>query len=266
MASPRRAFLAGLAATATVSSACGSDPSTSSTTSNTVSSTTTPTRSTPTGTLSKRPIPAGPASSAPASDLLHGPRDKRLVALTFHGAGDPSLARQVLAEAERARAHLTVLAVGTWLAQTPSLAKAITGGGHELGNHTWTHQPMRRLDAGQARDEIARAADLLDRLTGSRGTWFRPSGTPRSTGTIRAAALRSGYRRCLSYDVDPLDYTDPGPAAIVRTATAQVRPGSIVSLHLGHAGTVAALPKIFAALADKGLTAVTVSRLVEGKA
>ncbi|MDQ5841197.1 MAG: hypothetical protein M3537_08670 [Chloroflexota bacterium] len=42
----------------------------------------------------------------------------------------------------------------------------------------------------------------------------------------------------------------------------QVWPGSIVSLHLGHAGTVRALPQILTGLAAKGLVPVTLSRLL----
>ncbi|MFZ5851927.1 MAG: polysaccharide deacetylase family protein, partial [Actinomycetota bacterium] len=40
--------------------------------------------------------------------------------------------------------------------------------------------------------------------------------------------------------------------------------GSIVSLHLGHPGTVAALPAILDDLRGKGLAAVTVSQLLDG--
>jgi len=185
-----------------------------------------------------------------------------LVALTFHGAGDPTLCRRVLAEAAAAHAHLTVLAVGTWLRQNPTLAAAIVDGGHDLGNHTWSHLPMRHLGPLQAYQEVRRGADLLVRLTGTRGQWFRPSGTPRSTATIREAARNSGYPRCLAYDVDPLDYTDPGAEAVTARVLEAVRPGSIVSLHLGHPGTVAALPHVLDRLARRGLRAVTVSTLL----
>ena len=98
--------------------------------------------------------------------------------------------------------------------------------------------------------------------TRTEGRWFRPSGTAHSTATIRAAALAAGYGACLSFDVDPLDYTDPGAASIVRNFTADVRPGSIVSLHLGHQGTLAAIPAILSHLQQQGLAAVTVSHLL----
>lgn len=121
---------------------------------------------------------------------------------------------------------------------------------------------MPALSARAAQDEIRRGADALRRATGSPGWWFRPSGTPHSTATIRAAASRSGYPRCVSYDVDPQDYLDPGAAQVASRTLAQVRPGSIVSLHLGHAGTVRALPQILTGLAAKGLVPVTLSRLL----
>src|SRR5438309_470416 len=81
-------------------------------------------------------------------------------------------------------------------------------------------------------------AQLLKRLTGSIGTWFRPSQTQHATALIQAQATRVGYPTCLSYDLDSLDYTDPAPAAVVSTVAKSVQNGSIVSLHFGHATTV----------------------------
>jgi peptidoglycan/xylan/chitin deacetylase (PgdA/CDA1 family) len=197
-----------------------------------------------------------------SGDLLHGPRTVAAVALTFHGAGPAASTRRALTELAAASARVTVFAVGSWLEQEPSLARAILDGGHELGNHTYRHLPMRTLRPGQAVSEIARAALVLTRLVGDRGAWFRPSGTPFSTPTIRAAARRCGYPVCVSYDVDSLDWTDPGSAAIVRRVLAQARPGSIVSLHLGHPGTLDALPVILSGLAGRQVRPVTVTELV----
>jgi peptidoglycan/xylan/chitin deacetylase (PgdA/CDA1 family) len=206
--------------------------------------------------------PAIARSAGP--DIVHGPRTRREVALTFHGAGDRSLTEQILRDCADHDARITVFAVGQWLAGTPSLGPQILADGHELGNHTWSHQQMPALSAQAAQDEIRRGADALRNATGSSGWWFRPSGTPLSTATIRAAASRSGYQRCVSYDVDPQDYRDPGAAKVVTRTLEQVRPGSIVSLHLGHVGTVQALPRILDGLAAQGLVPVTLSRLLRG--
>ena len=208
---------------------------------------------------------AGPStgpSPAGGPDVTRATTGRPEVALTFHGAGDPAILRRMLPEFAAAGAHVTVLAVGTWLAADPQIARLVLDGGHELGNHTWSHRTMPTLPAAAVRTEIDRAAAELRRLTGSPGRWFRPSGTPHSTPAIRAAAAAAGYGACLLYDVDPLDYADPGPDAIVRALRTRAGAGSIVSLHLGHAGTLAAMPRILSDLAGRGLAAVTASRLL----
>lgn len=264
-ASSRRAFLVSLGAVAAGTTGCSAGRTEGSAASSPKAppSTARPTSGSPSPTATR---PGAQDPTASGADLVHGPRDVPAVALTFHGAGDPSLTRGALAALAAADAKVTVMAVGTWLQQNPSLARAVLDAGHELGNHTWSHQAMRRLGPVACRTEIARAKALITELAGTPVRWFRPSGTPTSTATIRAAALTSGYDRCLSYDVDPLDYTDPGAAAVTRGVLSAVRPGSIVSLHLGHAGTVAALPDVLAGLADRGLRAVTTSSLVQGRA
>ncbi len=205
---------------------------------------------------------AARAVSGPSREVAFGSRDRREVALTFHGAGDPALAVGVLSALAAARAHVTVLAVGTWLDQHSELARRIVGAGHELGNHTWTHPVLANLGEPAAKVQIERCRDLLLRLTGTPGAHFRQSGGAHSTPLIRRLAGTAGYPVCLSYDVDSLDYTDPGPTAVRRKVAAEVRPGSIVSLHLGHAGTLRALPGVLADLDAKGLRPVTATTLL----
>lgn len=183
------------------------------------------------------------------------------VALTFHGDGPANLATALLSEAERAGARLTVLAVGRWLGEYPQLAKRVLDGGHELGNHTEHHIDIDALAAAGAYAEVEQCAARLQRLTGSIGRWFRPSQAQHATATVRAAALRAGYPTVLSYDLDSLDYTDPGPDAVVHNVLSAVRAGDVVSMHLGHSGTITALPAILDGLRARGLQAVTASTL-----
>jgi peptidoglycan/xylan/chitin deacetylase (PgdA/CDA1 family) len=191
-----------------------------------------------------------------------GPRNRSNVALTFHGQGDPVLVQQLLAELESSGARVTVLAVGAWLSAQPAMARRILDGGHELGNHTQNHLAIAQMPASQAYAEIDACAQTLKQLTGSIGTWFRPSQTQHATDTIESQAALVGYPTCLSYDVDSLDYTDPGPDAVVQTTLESVGNGSIVSLHFGHMGTVTAMPALLDGLRQKGLRPVTMTELM----
>lgn len=215
--------------------------------------------------------PARPARAAAASprrfagqpvEIAHGPRDRPRVALTFHGNGDPAIARAVLAEAERAGARVTVLAIGDWLDAHPDMARRVLDGGHELGNHTERHLGINTLPEVEAYAEITACAQRLKRLTGSIGTWFRPSQTQYATPLVQKLAQRAGYPHVLSYDVDSLDFTSPGAAAVIRNVTGTIHGGSVVSLHFGYADTVDAMPPLLEELARRTLRAVTTTELL----
>jgi peptidoglycan/xylan/chitin deacetylase (PgdA/CDA1 family) len=174
--------------------------------------------------------------------------------LTFHGSGDPALTTQMLDLAAKHAAPITVFAVGTWLEQHPGIAGQILLGGHELANHTYTHPALGSLGQAAVAGEISRCRDVLLRQTRTNGHWFRPSGVESApSALILAEAGKAGYATSVGFDVDPLDYTDPGPDAIVARVSARVQGGSIVSLHLGHAGTVAAFERILSLLQSRGL-------------
>jgi hypothetical protein len=81
----------------------------------------------------------------------------------------------------------------------------------------------------------------LTPATGSGGRYVRPLGMTRPTPLVLAEAGAAGYRLVVAFDVDPRDDTDPGADAVTARVTAGLGPGSIVSLHTSHAGTIAAL-------------------------
>ena len=201
------------------------------------------------------------AASA-GKDISHGSRTNPQVALTFHGAGEISLARELLALSKKTHTPITVMAVGAWLNAHPTIGHEILDGGHELGNHTLNHKTMTTLSLHQASAEVSKGRAALIKSVGSAGKLFRPSGTPKSNAIIRKAAGAAGYAHCITFDVDTLDYQDPSPAAIIENCLRSVRNGSIISLHFGHPHTVKAFPSLIQALHDRKLTPVTISKLL----
>ncbi|WNF29703.1 polysaccharide deacetylase family protein [Streptomyces sp. C11-1] len=220
------------------------------------------------GPASSPPYEPSPAPAAPRRfpglpvQIVHGPRNRPRVALTFDGRGDPELARTALARIERAGARVTVLAVGSWLAEHPGMARRILDGGHEIGNHTEHHLDLAALDERAAYEEITTCARRLRRLTGSIGTWFRPSPTPYASPRVQRLAQRAGYPHVLACDVESLDHAATGVAAVTRKVAGELRNGSVVGMSLGRPVTVAALPLLLAEIGRRGLHAVTATELV----
>ncbi|MFI1931950.1 polysaccharide deacetylase family protein [Streptomyces sp. NPDC020330] len=224
----------------------------------------------PTATAAVTPSPASSRAAAPAPRafpglpfrIAHGPRDRPRVALTFDGRGDPDLARAALARCEQAGAHVTVLAVGAWLADHPGLARRILDGGHEIGNHTEHHLDLASLDERAAYEEIAACARRLRRLTGSIGAWFRPSPTAYASPLLQRLAQRAGYPHVLGCDVESLDHAATRVATVTRKVAGELRNGSVVELSLGRPVTVDALPLLLAEIGRRGLRAVTATELL----
>jgi peptidoglycan/xylan/chitin deacetylase (PgdA/CDA1 family) len=253
----RRSFLAAAAlAVGALAAACGDDGGgTSAATTATGAPATT--------------APATPAPSTaprPAQFVVSGPKDHDRVALTFHTNGDLGLVDRLLDVFASKKVHVTAFIVGDWLEANPDMAARIADGGHEFANHTYTHPTFQDLSPAGMLDEIVRCRDVLARLTGGPGTFFRPSGTDDGTTSpgqqVLDVSAQAGYGTVLGFDVDPLDYDDPGADAVVQRTLATVAAGSIVSLHFGHAGTVDAMPAILDGIADKGLKAGTASALL----
>jgi peptidoglycan/xylan/chitin deacetylase (PgdA/CDA1 family) len=208
---------------------------------------------------------AGPPEAAPggpARFVQHGPSDSGAVALTFHGSGDVALTRRMLDITKRLHVPITVFAVGTWLDANPGVAGELLAAGHELANHTYAHPVMGRLDRAAAATEITRCRDALAAHAGSPGRWFRPSGMDVATPLVLEEAGKAGYATVVGYSVDSHDYLDPGPSVIESRVAAGTRAGAIVSLHLGHEGTLTAMEPMVHRIAAAGLRPVTVSALL----
>jgi peptidoglycan/xylan/chitin deacetylase (PgdA/CDA1 family) len=204
----------------------------------------------------------GPGAGDPASFINHGARDSGNAALTFHAAGNPAMATALLDLLKRSGTPVTVFAVGSWISENPQLAKRILADGHELSNHTWSHGAMRTMSPADLTTEISKAADALTKLTGSNGRWFRPSQIEVPTPAILTAAGKVGYGVSVGYDLDSMDFQDPGAAAVKKNVMGAIQSGSIVSLHFDHQNTIDALPAIIDHMKSKNLKPVTVSQLI----
>lgn len=199
--------------------------------------------------------------------MTRGPEGSDKVALTFHTNGDLKLAQKILdAFRDAGGAVFTSFIVGNWLTANPSWAAKLSDAGHELANHTFSHPDFAKLAPKAMAGEITKCRDVIAKLHGDGGRYFRPSGTDDGLATPSDAILRvagdAGYDTVLGWDDEPFDYKDPGRDAVVSRVLDQLQGGSIVSLHFGHQGTVDALPAILDGVRTKGFTTATVSTLL----
>src|SRR2546425_4501078 len=105
---------------------------------------------------------------------------------------------------------ITVFVVGqdAAVAKNRELLRAIAAAGHEIGNHSFHHEPWLHLySEARTETELERAEEHIERATGRRPLGFRGPGFSLSAASVRVLARR-GYR----YDASTLP-TFLGPLA-----------------------------------------------------
>ncbi|QKV72915.1 polysaccharide deacetylase family protein [Amycolatopsis sp. Hca4] len=171
------------------------------------------------------------------------------VALTFDDGPYPETTPALLAALGGTRA--TFFLWGEHAAAHPDLVRAIAAAGHAIGNHTWTHPQLTTLADDAARDqEVRRTQDLLTRLTGLRPSLFRPPYGD-TDAAVASAIAHHGLTEVL-WSVDTRDWAGCTTEEIV-AAAGDVQPGGVVLMHEGRPATVDAVPRILAALTERGL-------------
>jgi len=188
-----------------------------------------------------------------------------VVALTFDDGPVPGYTDSVLSVLADRKVSATFFVVGAGLAKYPELARRITAGGHELGNHSYSHRALVLTSPAVVREEI-HATDSLIRCTGQSGEiHVRPPYAKRLV--ILPWLLSRENRKTVLWDLEPDSYPDlrEDPARIVDYVVRNVRPGSIILLHVETSGRTserAALPALIDALQRTGYRFVTVSELL----
>jgi len=155
----------------------------------------------------------------------------------------------------------TFFLVGQEMERRPGLAEALLEAGHEVANHSYSHQRMVARPPGFHRRELAQTQAVLARA-GADVRLFRPPYGKKLIG-LPLEARRQGLTLVM-WDVEDPQARDP--AAFADEVVARARPGSIILLHPMYPANGAArqaLPRILPGLRGKGLQVVSVSTLLE---
>ena len=186
----------------------------------------------------------------------------REIALTFDDGPGPYTPR-ILSILGREHVPATFFAVGVLERYFHASTSAEVTAGDVIGDHTEGHAPMSRLSTLDQRQQLLEDASVIGRYGAGFPRLFRPPYGMFDPATLKL--LRHYKMLMVLWTVDTNDYRKPGVRAIVRSAVSGARPGAIILLHDAggnRAQTVAALPKIIAALRKRGYTLVTVPRLL----
>ena len=208
------------------------------------------------GVFRLRPVRAVGCTGGSPGLVTHGPRGRKVVALTFDD-GPSSYTPGFLRVLRRKHVNGTFFELGQEVSGDAHLMRQILAEGNEIGNHTMHHSAY----PGYA--DLAATSARIKRLTHFKPCLFRPPYGAVNSSVVSAAG-QAGMKT-INWDVDPTDWATPGSGAIYSRIVSTTRPGSIILMHDGggnRSQTLAALPSVIDTLRARGYRFKTVSDLL----
>jgi polysaccharide deacetylase family sporulation protein PdaB len=154
---------------------------------------------------------------------------QKKVALTFDAAYGPEYTEEILGILDKYNIKATFFLVGNWALRYPEKVKEIYSRGHEIGNHSDTHPHFTKLNPKQMRQEIYLSDSKIKSITGKDTELFRPPFGDYNSEVVKKIWETGHY--CIQWDVDSLDWTNPGEDKIYKNVMDNVQNGSIILFH-----------------------------------
>ncbi len=149
----------------------------------------------------------------------------------------------------------------------PNLVQSLIDSGHEIGNHTWSHPDLTKIDDTQVRRELQETGSLITQyVPRTSSPWWRAPFGARNRRVLRIAN-DLGYIS-IYWTLDSLDSVPPpkSSAFLVDRITGRSDTeleGAIILMHVGESASAEALPEILNRLERRGFEVVTISRLLD---
>ena len=185
------------------------------------------------------------------------------IALTFDDGPHPRYTPQILDILDKYGIKATFFAIGINADRYPDTMTMVIDRGHEIGNHTYTHPHVDRLDSQMLYDEVERCESALFSHTDYRTKLFRPP-EGMIDGYVKSVIKQLDYKVIL-WDIDTMDWANTPPEKIAQNVIKSVSSGDIILMHdyvSYNSPTPEALELFIPVLIEKGYKFVVVSELI----
>lgn len=181
--------------------------------------------------------------------------DYKYIALTFDDGPYHDIDLKVLDLLTEHDGHATFFVLGSRIDGDFETIKAVIEQGSELGNHSFSHADLAKLNYDQIMAEINLTNAKIQEYTGVVPTLIRPP-----YGSYNEQVLAALPYPIMIWDHDTIDWLTQD-AEQISERLEETLPGSVVLMHSMYPETLAALEQTLPKLYEQGYRFVTVSEL-----
>ena len=200
--------------------------------------------------------PEQPAEGMIASGGRYIDPTKPMVALTFDDGPYAPVGNRIMDSLEQHNGRATFFVVGSRVPSYQAEIKRMHNNGHEIGNHTYEHKYLNKLNTVQIRSQIDRCNQIVAAVTGEAPALVRlPGGNKNNT------VLANINQPIIMWNIDTLDWKTRNAASSVQKVLGSVKDGDIILMHELYTASGDAAVTLIPALTERGYQLVTVSEL-----
>ncbi|MFJ7920301.1 polysaccharide deacetylase family protein [Lysinibacillus fusiformis] len=191
----------------------------------------------------------------------HVETNDKVVALTFDD-GPTKNTEAILSLLDDYQVKATFFLIGKDIEGQPEEAKKIAEAGHQIGNHTYSHQRMVLKSPAFIKHEIEKTDNVIADIGYTESIIVRPPYGKKLIGF--PYYLKKHKRETITWNLEPDTFFTKADEK-VRYVKENIQPGSIILMHPMYDSTgneLQAIEEILQTLMDKGYTFVTIDELL----
>ncbi len=190
------------------------------------------------------------------SNMAQDSKVKR-VAITFDDGPHSIYTPKLLDGLKQRNVKATFFLIGKNIVGREKIVERMAQEGHLIGNHTYDHVQLNRLNEENACEEIMKANEVIEQITKKPTEFIRPPFGAWSSKKSCPAELFS-----VLWNVDPLDWKVQDTNTIVQRVMSKVKDGSVILLHDIYETSVDAALQIIDLLQAEGYEFVTADQFI----
>ncbi|AGB40834.1 putative xylanase/chitin deacetylase [Halobacteroides halobius DSM 5150] len=193
-----------------------------------------------------------------------GPTVKK-IALTFDDGPDKKYTPQILDVLDEYNAKATFFLLGKLAKKNPKIVQKIKADGHAIGNHSWSHANLTKLNKSELNSEINNTTKTISEIINYETNLLRPPYGAISNDLLNK--LEQTDYKIIHWSIDSLDWKAKSKEEIINRVLPKIHDGANILFHSAGGPsqdltpTIKALPIIIKTLRQKGYKLVTINKL-----
>ncbi|MER1986394.1 MAG: polysaccharide deacetylase family protein [Solibacillus sp.] len=185
-------------------------------------------------------------------------KNKKHVALTFDDGPHPKVTKQILDLLKKYDAKATFFMLGSRVEYYPDIVREVSAAGHEIGNHTWTHPVLTKMDSAKVLKEFEQTEHAIFTVLGENTKIFRP---PYGATNERVKNLIP--RTSVNWTIDTLDWKYRNATKLLPMVEQNMHNNAIILMHDIHQSTADGLESVLKYMQEEGYEFLTVSEILQ---